>query len=82
MRMPARKVPGKPDWAMALLQHGLANGFDFAYSYEIESWDELSVPLHFITPGGRAAHRRRLLELCRAAPARPAALSCHGRARG
>ena len=52
MRMPARKVPGKPDWGMALLQHGLAGGFDFAYSYEIESWDELSVPLHFITPAG------------------------------
>ena len=30
MRMPARKVPGRPDWAMALLPHGLENGVDFA----------------------------------------------------
>ena len=25
---------------------------DFAYSHDIESWDELSVPLHFLMPGG------------------------------
>jgi hypothetical protein len=50
MRLPARKVPGAPEWGMALLEAGLAGGYDFAYSYEIESWDELSVPLHFLTP--------------------------------
>jgi hypothetical protein len=53
MRIPPRKVPGAPDFAMAMLETGLASGFDFAYSYEIESWDELSVPLHFLTPDGR-----------------------------
>src|SRR5882762_5321208 len=52
MRIPARKIPGAPKWGMALLEAGLAGGFDFAYSYEIESWDELSVPLHFLNPEG------------------------------
>lgn len=50
MRLEARKVPGAPDWSMALLESGLAAGFDLAYSYEIESWDEISVPLHFLLP--------------------------------
>src|SRR5438093_156079 len=53
MRIPARRVRGAPEWGMALLESGLAAGFDFAYSYEIESWDELSVPLHFLTPEGQ-----------------------------
>ena len=53
MRLPARKAPGAPEWSMALLERGLEAGFDFAYSYEIESWDELSVPLHFLDPGGQ-----------------------------
>jgi protocatechuate 4,5-dioxygenase beta chain/2'-carboxy-2,3-dihydroxybiphenyl 1,2-dioxygenase large subunit/2'-aminobiphenyl-2,3-diol 1,2-dioxygenase large subunit len=52
MRIAPRKIPGAPEWAMALLEGGLAAGFDFAYSYEIESWDELSVPLHFLLPDG------------------------------
>jgi hypothetical protein len=52
MRLAPRKVPGHAGWAMALLEAGLAAGIDFAYSYEIESWDELSVPLHFLTPDG------------------------------
>ena len=52
MRIPARTLRGEPAWAMALLEAGLDAGFDFAYSYEIESWDELSVPLHFLTPAG------------------------------
>jgi catalytic LigB subunit of aromatic ring-opening dioxygenase len=52
MRLVPRKVPGSPDWGMALLEAGLAAGVDFAYSYEIESWDELSVPLHFLLPEG------------------------------
>ena len=52
MRIPPRKVRGAVDWNMALLESGLEAGFDFAYSYEIESWDELSVPLHFLDPEG------------------------------
>lgn len=52
MRLTPRRLPGRPDWAMALLQAGLEAGIDFAYSYEIESWDELSVPLHFLNPEG------------------------------
>ncbi len=52
MRIPPRKVRGSPEWAMALLEAGLDAGIDFAYSCEIESWDELSVPLHFLLPDG------------------------------
>jgi len=52
MRLPPRKIPGSPDFSLALLEAGLAAGIDFAYSYEIESWDEVSVPLHFLTPDG------------------------------
>jgi hypothetical protein len=52
MRIPARKIPGARDWGMDLLKAGLEGGFDFAYSYEIESWDEISVPLHFLSPEG------------------------------
>src|SRR2546427_6807239 len=52
MRLPPRKIRGSPAWGMALLEAGLAAGIDFAYSYEIESWDELSVPLHFLMPEG------------------------------
>src|SRR5829696_2175318 len=52
MKIPARKLAGAPAWGMALLEAGLGGGFDFAYSYEIESWDELAVPLHFLSPEG------------------------------
>src|SRR2546426_2402094 len=52
MRIAPRKVRGASEWGRALLESGLAAGFDFAYSYEIESWDELSVPLHFLNPEG------------------------------
>jgi len=52
MRIPPRKIAGDPEWGLALLEAGLAAGFDFAYSYQIESWDELSVPLHFLLPDG------------------------------
>lgn len=48
--IPPRKVRGASEWATALLERGLEAGFDFAYSYEIESWDELSVPLSFLMP--------------------------------
>src|SRR5712692_10304114 len=52
MRIPARTLHGNPEWAMALLEAGLGAGIDFAYSHDIESWDELSVPLHFLMPDG------------------------------
>lgn len=52
MRIPPRKLPGAPAWARELLEAGLEAGIDFAYSYEIESWDEISVPLHFLMPEG------------------------------
>jgi hypothetical protein len=52
MRLTPRKIPGAPAWGLALLEAGLDAGIDFAYSYEIESWDELSVPLHFLLPEG------------------------------
>lgn len=51
-RIPARTLAGHPAWGMALLEAGLAGGFDFAYSSEIEPWDELSVPLHLLSPAG------------------------------
>ena len=35
---------------MALLEAGLDAGIDFAYSHDIESWDEISVPLSFLLP--------------------------------
>ena len=37
---------------MGLLEAGLEAGIGFAYAYEIESWDELSVPLSFLMPAG------------------------------
>src|SRR5262245_40236538 len=52
MRLAPRKVRGAAEWSMALLERGLEVGFDFAYSYEIETWDELAVPLHFLLPNG------------------------------
>jgi hypothetical protein len=51
MKIPARTVPGASDRGMALVEAGLGGGFDFAYSYEIESWDEIAVPLSFLMPG-------------------------------
>ncbi|OLB99777.1 MAG: hypothetical protein AUH30_04345 [Candidatus Rokubacteria bacterium 13_1_40CM_68_15] len=52
MRIPPRKIAGARELSMALLEQGLASGFDFAFSYEIDTWDELAVPLHFLTPEG------------------------------
>jgi len=52
MRLTPRKVAGDPAFGMALLEAGLDIGIDFAYSYELESWDEMSVPLHFLDPEG------------------------------
>jgi catalytic LigB subunit of aromatic ring-opening dioxygenase len=52
LRIPPRTLPGARAWATELLEAGLERGFDLAYSYEIESWDELAVPLHFVMPDG------------------------------
>src|SRR5438128_3326341 len=52
MRIAPRKVRGASEWGRALLEGGLAAGFDFAYSYEIVCWVELSGRLHFMTPAG------------------------------
>jgi hypothetical protein len=49
-RLTPRTLRGHPEWAMALLEAGLAAGIDFAYSHDIESWDEMSVPLSFLLP--------------------------------
>jgi len=75
MRIPARKVPGAPEWSMALLESGLSGGVDFAYSYEIESWDEISVPLHFLAPDGRTPIAP-IYTNC-GAPPLPAPRRCH-----
>ncbi len=75
MRIPARTVPGQPAWALGLLEAGLAAGIDFAYSHEIESWDELSVPLHFLCPEG-GVPVVPVYTNC-AAPPLPAPRRCH-----
>jgi hypothetical protein len=54
MRIAPRRIAGRPEWGLALLEAGLERGIDFAYSYEIDSWDELAVPLHFLMPEATA----------------------------
>ena len=51
LKIPPRTLPGARACATELLEAGLERGFDLAYSYEIESWDELAVPLHFVLDG-------------------------------
>jgi hypothetical protein len=75
MKIPARTLAGAPAWGMALLEAGLERGFDFAYSYEIESWDELAVPLHFLSPAGTTPVLP-IYTNC-AAPPLPTARRCH-----
>jgi hypothetical protein len=75
MRLTPRKVRGEPDWAMALLEAGLEAGIDFASSHEIESWDELSVPLHFLMP--QAEWPVVTVYTNCAAPPLPTARRCH-----
>jgi hypothetical protein len=52
LKIPARKLAGAPAAGMALLEAGFEAGIDFAYSYEIETWDEIAVPLSFLSPEG------------------------------
>ncbi len=53
LRIPARQVPGAREWARAFLETGLDRGFDLAYAHELEFWDDVSVPLHFLMPEAR-----------------------------
>jgi hypothetical protein len=50
LRIPSRRVPGARAWAQRLLRAGWEAGIDFAYSHELEFWDDASVPLHFLMP--------------------------------
>ncbi len=50
LRIPPRRVAGARAWARDLLAAGLEGGFDLAYSEELEFWDEVSIPLHFLMP--------------------------------
>jgi len=50
LRVPARQIAGARDWAKAFVHAGLEQGFDLAYAHELEFWDDVSVPLHFLLP--------------------------------
>src|SRR5262245_40891220 len=50
MRLTPRKVPGAPEWSLALLEYGFGLGLDFAASLRSAGWDGLSVPLHSLPP--------------------------------
>ena len=50
LRIPARQVPGARDWAKTFVVAALDRGFDVSYAHELEFWDDVSVPLHFLMP--------------------------------
>ena len=50
LKIPPRRLAGARTWARSLLEAGWDAGFDFAYSQELEFWDDVSVPLHFLLP--------------------------------
>lgn len=52
LRIPARQAAGARAWSDALLRAALEAGFDVAYSQELEFWDDVSLPLHFLVPDG------------------------------
>jgi Catalytic LigB subunit of aromatic ring-opening dioxygenase len=52
LKIPERQVPGAPDWSKSLLATGLEAGFDLAVSHDLEFWDDVSVPAHFLMPEG------------------------------
>ena len=52
LKIPERQVPGASDWAKSLLTTGLEAGFDLAVSHDLEFWDDVSVPAHFLMPEG------------------------------
>jgi protocatechuate 4,5-dioxygenase beta chain/2,3-dihydroxyphenylpropionate 1,2-dioxygenase len=53
LRIPLRELPGARAWGQALVGAAYEGGFDVAYSQELEFWDDVSVPLHFLDPDGR-----------------------------
>jgi hypothetical protein len=75
MRLPARKVAGVPELSHALLEAGLSGGVDFAYSHEIETWDEIAIPLSFLDPAG-AVRVAPIYTNC-GAPPLPSPRRCH-----
>ena len=52
LKIPSRQLPGAVDFGKALLKAGLDAGFDLAVSHELEFWDDVSVPAHFLMPEG------------------------------
>jgi hypothetical protein len=52
LKIPQRQVPGAGAWGKALLAAGLEAGFDLAVSHDLEFWDDVSVPAHFLMPEG------------------------------
>jgi Catalytic LigB subunit of aromatic ring-opening dioxygenase len=52
LKIPERQVPGASGWGKALLAEGLEAGFDLAVSHDLEFWDDVSVPAHFLMPEG------------------------------
>jgi hypothetical protein len=52
LRIPQRQLPGAAAWGKALLAAGLEAGFDLAVSHDLEFWDDVSVPAHFLMPEG------------------------------
>ncbi|RPH79313.1 MAG: hypothetical protein EHM88_14475, partial [Candidatus Rokuibacteriota bacterium] len=52
LKIPQRQLPGAAAWGKALLAEGLEEGFDFAVSHDLEFWDDVSVPAHFLMPEG------------------------------
>jgi Catalytic LigB subunit of aromatic ring-opening dioxygenase len=50
LKIPQRQVPGAAAWGKALLADGLEAGFDLAVSHDLEFWDDVSVPAHFLMP--------------------------------
>ena len=50
LKIPARQISGARDWGKAFVEAALDRGFDVSYAYELEFWDDLSVPLSFLMP--------------------------------
>jgi hypothetical protein len=52
LKIPARRLAGDSAWGRALHAAGLEAGFDLALSHELEFWDDVSVPAHFLLREG------------------------------
>jgi hypothetical protein len=75
LRIPVRELPGARPWARALVDAALEGGVDVAYSHELEFWDDVSVPLHFLDPDGRIPIVPVLINCV--APPLPTPRRCH-----